>query len=57
MEIKSNELTCLYAHCKNIYVKEGELVEKGKEIAEVGMTGKATRSTFTFRAKGVGKTC
>ena len=32
LEIKSNELTCLYAHCKNIYVKEGEQVEGGREI-------------------------
>lgn len=48
LEIKSDELTCLYAHCKKIYVKVGDYVEKGKEIAEVGETGRATRATFTF---------
>ena len=48
LEIKNDELTCLYAHCKNIYVKTGDAVEKGKEIAEIGKTGRATRTTFTF---------
>lgn len=32
----------IYAHCKTLYVKQGESVSLGQEIAEVGMSGNAT---------------
>ncbi len=30
----------IYAHCSKIYVQEGDKIEKGQEIAEVGATRK-----------------
>lgn len=57
LEITSNDVICLYAHCKTIYVKEGEEVKQGTEIAEVGQTGRATRTSFAFRNKGGWKAC
>lgn len=46
--IETGDVTILYAHCKTIYVGEGEEVKKGTEIAEVGQTGRATRTTLAF---------
>jgi len=48
VKIENGNVSTLYAHCKIIYVKEGDEVKKGTEIAEVGSTGRATRSSFTF---------
>ncbi|WP_022850765.1 M23 family metallopeptidase [Limisalsivibrio acetivorans] len=31
-----------YAHCNKLYLKEGESVEKGQVVAEVGNTGRST---------------
>lgn len=48
IKITNNDVSTLYAHCSKLYVKEGEYIEQGKPIAEVGSTGKSTRTTFTF---------
>ena len=48
IEIQNENVTCLYAHCKTLYVNEGEEVKQGTEIAEIGQTGRTTRTTFTF---------
>ena len=37
-----NGFTSLYAHCKKIYVEEGDVVKKGDKIASVGDTGRTT---------------
>ena len=50
IKIENGNFTTLYAHCKNIFVSEGEEVKKGDIIADVGSTGRATRSTCTFRS-------
>ncbi len=34
--------TSLYAHCKKIYVEEGDVIEPGDKIAAVGDTGRTT---------------
>lgn len=46
--IANKNVTTLYAHCKTVYAKDGDEIKKGTEIAEVGSTGRATRTTFTF---------
>ena len=38
MKIENGERITLYAHCSKIYVKEGEEIIQGQEIAEVGST-------------------
>lgn len=46
--IQDGDVETLYAHCKNIYVQEGQQIKQGDKIGEVGSTGRATRTTFTF---------
>ncbi len=41
--------TSLYAHCKKLYVSEGETVKKGQVLAGVGMTGTATGFHLHFQ--------
>ena len=48
IKIENGGVSTIYAHCKTIYVKEGDEVKKVTEIAEVGSTGRATRASFTF---------
>ena len=47
-KIEINGIILIYAHCKKLYLKEGDKVIQGQEIAEVGSTGNSTRTTFTF---------
>lgn len=48
LKIQIGEVSIIYAHCNNLYVKQGDKVTQGQEIAEVGTTGNSTRTTFTF---------
>ena len=49
--IQNNDVITLYAHCKSIYVKEGETVIQGKTIGEVGQTGNATGPHLHFEIR------
>ncbi len=51
IEISSDNIFTVYAHCKTIYVKEGEEIIQGQKLGEVGMTRKCNWTTFTFRNK------
>lgn len=49
-----NGITTLYAHCSELYVKDGDAVVKGQPIAAVGSTGFSTgpHLHFELRANG-----
>ena len=48
LKIQIGEVSIIYAHCNQLYVKQGDKITQGQEIAEVGSTGNSTRTTFTF---------
>ncbi len=48
IKITNGDVSTLYAHCSKLYVKEGEYITKGQEIAEVGETGNATGPHLHF---------
>ncbi len=48
IKIVNNDVTTLYGHCSKLYVKQGDVVTQGQEIAEVGSTGKSTGPHLHF---------
>ena len=50
-----NGLVTLYAHCRNIYVSEGEYVSCGQTIAEVGSTGSSQGPHIHFEVRANGE--
>lgn len=48
LKIKIDDVEIVYAHCNSLYVKQGDIIKQGQEIAEVGATRKCDRSAFTF---------
>ena len=51
IKLTNEDITTIYAHCSKLYVKEGEKVKKGQEIAEVGSTGASTGPHLHFEIK------
>lgn len=51
LRIASDELVTLYAHCNSIYVKEGDTVNQGQDIAEIGSTGNSTGNHLHFEIR------
>jgi murein DD-endopeptidase MepM/ murein hydrolase activator NlpD len=49
-----NGMTTLYGHCSELYVKDGDVVERGQPISAVGSTGFSTgpHLHFELRANG-----
>lgn len=51
LKIQINDVVLVYAHCNKLYVKEGDTVKQGQEIAEVGSTGNTTGPHLHFEIR------
>ena len=48
IKIVNGEIATVYAHCNDLFIKEGESVKQGDIIAEVGSTRQFNGSAFAF---------
>ena len=55
LKITNGDIATVYAHCKTIYVKEGQQIGRGEEIGEVGSTGNSTGPHLHFEIKKEGR--
>lgn len=51
LKIQIGEVSVIYAHCNNLFVKQGDQVTQGQEIAEVGSTGNSTGPHLHFEIR------
>lgn len=51
IKIVNDDVMTLYAHCKTIYVKQGDKITQGQEIGEVGSTGNVTGPHLHFEIR------
>ena len=51
IKIQIGEVSIIYAHCNQLYVKQGDIVTQGQEIAEVGSTGNSTGPHLHFEIR------
>lgn len=51
VKITNGEVTILYAHCKTIYVKEGDKISQGQQVGETGSTGNVTGPHLHFEIR------
>lgn len=53
--IQEGDVVTIYAHCKTLYVKNGDRVTAGQKIGEVGSTGNATGPHLHFEIRKAGR--
>lgn len=51
LKIQIGDVSTVYAHCSKLYVKQGDKVTQGQEIAEVGSTGNSTGPHLHFEIR------
>lgn len=51
LKIQIDDVVIVYAHCNNLYVKQGDTIKQGQEIAEVGSTGNVTGPHLHFEVR------
>ncbi|MBO5413786.1 MAG: M23 family metallopeptidase [Clostridia bacterium] len=51
IKITNGDVSTLYAHCKTIYVKEGDKISQGQQIGETGSTGNVTGPHLHFEIR------
>ena len=51
LKIQIGNVSTIYAHCNNLYVKQGDIINQGQEIAEVGSTGNSTGPHLHFEIR------
>lgn len=51
IKIVNGDVMTVYAHCKTIYVKQGDSISQGQAIGEVGSTGNATGPHLHFEIR------
>ncbi len=51
LKVQIGEVSIIYAHCNNLYVKQGDKITQGQEIAEVGSTGNSTGPHLHFEIR------
>ena len=51
LKIQIGEVSIIYAHCNALYVKQGDQITQGQEIAEVGSTGNSTGPHLHFEIR------
>lgn len=51
MKVQIGEVSIVYAHCNQLYVKQGDKISQGQEIAEVGTTGNSTGPHLHFEIR------
>ena len=54
--IQNGDVITVYAHCKTLYVKEGDMILQGQKLGEVGQTGNATGPHLHFEIRKDGRT-
>lgn len=51
VKIVDGDVMTVYAHCKTIYVNEGDKINQGQQIGEVGTTGNTTGPHLHFEIR------